>query len=77
MPFDQSPPADAAHEAEAPHEEASQPEQTNLLPVFAVLFLLIAGWATSVAVWGLPGLFIPALCAVPVMMLIVIRLAWG
>jgi hypothetical protein len=34
--------------------------------LWALICVIIAGWAASVASFGLPGLYIPAVCAVPV-----------
>jgi len=47
------------------------------LRVHLAIALLIAGWAGSVALFGLPGLFLPALAAVPVIFIIIVGLTWG
>jgi hypothetical protein len=41
-----------------------------------VLFALI-GWGLSIATWGIPGLYIPALAMVPVMMGILLLISRG
>jgi len=41
-----------------------------------VLFALI-GWGLSVATWGIPGLYIPALAMVPVMMGLLVLISRG
>ncbi len=47
------------------------------LRVHLAIVLLITGWAGSVALFGLPGLFLPALAAVPVIFIIIVGLTWG
>lgn len=41
-----------------------------------VLFALI-GWGLSVATWGIPGLYIPALAMVPVLMGLLVLISRG
>jgi fatty acid desaturase len=41
-----------------------------------VLFAVI-GWGLSIATWGVPGLYIPALAIVPVMMGILLLISRG
>jgi len=57
----------------APRATTPQPEtDAETIAVLRVLLsvaVFVAGWATSVALWGIPGLYIPALALVPV--------AWG
>ncbi len=47
------------------------------VPYFIGVALLLAGWAASVAAFGLPGLFVPALIAVPIIFLALIAISWG
>ncbi len=58
-------PADTSTEA-AEHDQTKPTEakQTNAI-LIAVLLVLIA-WGVAVAIWGLPGLYIPAIGLVPV-----------
>ncbi len=57
----------------APQAETDAETVTSLRILLSVA-VFVAGWATSVALWGIPGLYIPALALVPVawVMLIVI-----
>lgn len=41
-----------------------------------VLFAMI-GWGLSIATWGIPGLYIPALAMVPVLMGILLLISRG
>ncbi|MEQ9259557.1 MAG: hypothetical protein RIG84_10690 [Roseovarius sp.] len=77
MPFDQQ--TAITHTSEtAPAAAVAEPAtEPRLWPVYAVLLLVVGLWAASVVTWGIPGLFIPALLAVPCMMVVLIRLAWG
>lgn len=34
--------------------------------IMVAVLVLLAGWGASVAIWGLPGLYLPALALVPV-----------
>ena len=51
-------------------------ETATFLRILLSVAVFVAGWATSVALWGIPGLYIPALALVPVawvMLLIISR----
>lgn len=39
--------------------------------------LFLAGWACSVALWGIPGLYIPALMLVPVIWVLLLLISRG
>ncbi|MBE0452426.1 hypothetical protein [Roseovarius autotrophicus] len=41
-------------------------EAATVLRILLSVAVFVAGWATSVAIWGIPGLYIPALALVPV-----------
>ena len=41
-----------------------------------VLFVLI-GWGMSIATWGVPGLYIPAVALVPVMFVLLVWISRG
>ncbi|MET4101236.1 hypothetical protein ABIE58_000653 [Roseovarius sp. MBR-78] len=50
----------------APSDAPVEGERATVLRIFLSLAVFVAGWATSVAIWGIPGLYIPALALVPV-----------
>jgi hypothetical protein len=56
--------------------QATEKEPT-LWPVYLGVALLVSAWVGSIVTFGLPGLFLPPLMMVPVVVLILIRLAWG
>ena len=74
MPFEANI-EEALAEGELSTEAAEK--EPRLWPVYLGVALLVAAWAGSIASFGLPGLFIPPLMMVPVVVLILIRLAWG
>ena len=41
------------------------------------LFLVVALWALSGLTFGIPGIVIPALAAVPVMFVVLLVITWG
>lgn len=45
--------------------------------ILLVVLLALLGWAASVAIWGLPGLYIPALAMVPVIWVVLILISRG
>ena len=51
--------------------------EPNLAPVYAALALFVLAMVASVAFFGLPGLYVPAVFFVPVMMSILIRITLG
>lgn len=51
--------------------------EPNLAPVYAALVLFVSAMVASVAFFGLPGLYVPAVFFVPVMMIILIRITLG
>ena len=71
MPFDQQ-----GYAGPETQDTATQTEP-KLWPVYAGLFLLVAAWATSVMIWGIPGLYMPAVLAVPIIMAALVRLVLG
>jgi hypothetical protein len=44
---------------------------------FVAIAVIAVGWAASVALFGLIGLIMPALAAVPVVFLLLLALSWG
>lgn len=39
--------------------------------------IFLAGWVSSVALWGIPGLYIPALALVPVIWVLLLMISRG
>lgn len=71
MPFDQS-----TYE----HDLAVSPTTEDKVTerwMFAFAALLVGLWGTSFAVFGIPGLYMPAVFLVPCVMLMLIRLTRG
>lgn len=68
---------DVSTDLQAPSTADDTHENPDLRPVFLSLAILIAMLVVSVANFGLPGLYLPALAFVPVMYLILVRIAWG
>lgn len=66
--------AEAAAETRPPTEKAERRQVAAILGGVAVL---VALWAAAVAVFGLAGLILPAVAAVPVIFLGLILLTWG
>ncbi len=64
--------ADHAH----PTTDASSENRRDARILLTVLVAL-ALWGVSIAIWGVPGLYIPALCLVPVMYVILILISRG
>ncbi len=65
--------------ARAAHVDIS-PDATEgrlLKRIFLGIFLFLAGWGGSVVMWGIPGLYLPALALVPVMYIILILISRG
>lgn len=46
-------------------------------PILLSVAVFVAGWATSVAIWGIPGLYIPALALVPVIWVMLLMISRG
>jgi len=59
--------------------ESATPTNENQLAAKILLTVLFAvvGWGLSIATWGVPGLYIPALAMVPVMMGILLLISRG
>jgi sterol desaturase/sphingolipid hydroxylase (fatty acid hydroxylase superfamily) len=66
---------DAATDAHDAHHDEVNP--TTVKAIFAVLAALLVAWGTAIYAYGVPGLYIPALCFVPVMYAILITIAKG
>ncbi len=52
-------------------------ERATVLRIFLSLAVFVAGWATSVVLWGIPGLYIPALALVPVIWVVLLLISRG
>lgn len=66
-------------EAEPTEAETRKPidKAIGLLPIYAALGLFLAAMVASVAFFGLPGLYLPAVALVPVMFVLLIRITLG
>jgi hypothetical protein len=63
-----------AHDLPQAHDDA---DAAAVGPILLSLAVFIAGWAVSVALWGIPGLYIPALALVPVMWVVLLIISRG
>jgi hypothetical protein len=59
-------PTMTATETHATPQAETDAETATVLRILLSVTVFVAGWATSVALWGIPGLYIPALALVPV-----------
>jgi len=57
--------------------ETRDADTLTALRILLTVAVLVAGWATSVALWGIPGLYIPALALVPVAWVTLIVISRG
>ena len=60
--------------ADTHHDEVSP---ATIKAIFAVLAAVVVAWGSAIFAYGVPGLYIPALCFVPVMYLLLIIIAKG
>ena len=67
---------DTQPHAETPSESRGS-DALTALRILLTVAVLVAGWATSVALWGIPGLYIPALALVPVAWVTLIVISRG
>ncbi|MCP4817604.1 MAG: hypothetical protein GY883_00330 [Shimia sp.] len=49
----------------------------TLITIYAVLLLAVVLWGGAIALFGIPGLYIPAVAAVPVIYLLLIIVSRG
>jgi hypothetical protein len=56
---------------------ARDPDEAAVAPILLTVLVLLAGWGTSVALWGIPGLYIPALATVPVIWTVLVLISRG
>lgn len=67
-----------SHDAlENDHHDDEIITSRGLAMIYATLALVVALWALSVVTWGVPGLYMPAVCAVPVIYGLLIVIAKG
>lgn len=55
----------------------AESETATALKILLSVAVFVAGWATSVAIWGIPGLYIPALALVPVIWVALLIISRG
>ncbi|WP_317057609.1 hypothetical protein [Roseovarius rhodophyticola] len=69
----------ATDTSQLPHTQRrpERSEATEVAMTILTVAVLVAAWATAVVIWGLPGLYIPAVAMVPVMFAALIYIAWG
>ena len=60
--------------ADAHHDETSP---ATIKAIFAVLAAVVVAWGSAIFAYGVPGLYIPALCFVPVMYALLIVISKG
>lgn len=56
---------------------SNRPDNTVAIWLIAAVVVFLALWATSVALFGIPGLYIPALALVPVIWTVLIIISRG
>ncbi len=71
MPFDQQ-----GYATKAETQITTAEEQASW-PYYLIAALIVAGRASSVALFGIPGLYIPAVLAVPVIFATLVRITLG
>ena len=56
---------------------AADPQDTSLARILLSVVVLLAAWGASVATWGIPGLYLPALAMVPVIWVLLLIISRG
>ncbi len=59
------------------HSACDAGEGRLVAKILVTVLFAVIGWALSVATWGIPGLYIPAVAMVPVMMGILLLISRG
>ncbi|MRU16590.1 hypothetical protein FDP25_14200 [Roseovarius sp. A21] len=59
------------------HAASTTGEGRLAAKILVTVLLAMIGWGLSIATWGIPGLYIPALAMVPVMMGILLLISRG
>lgn len=58
-------------------DDEKKTEAKLALRILLVVLIAVAGWGGSIAIWGMPGLYIPALIMVPVLMGLLVWISRG
>lgn len=66
----------AASDHNAP-TKSHDTDEAAVGPILLSVAVFLAGWATSIVLWGIPGLYIPALALVPVIWVLLILISRG
>lgn len=45
--------------------------------ILLVVLVALVVWGVSIALWGVPGLYIPALCMVPIVWVLLVMISRG
>ena len=59
------------------HHGSNQPSNKTAILLLVAVAIFLALWATSVVLFGVPGLYIPALALVPVVWTVLIIISRG
>ncbi|SFL60412.1 hypothetical protein [Shimia aestuarii] len=60
---------------EAAHDEVIS--AAGLKAIYAVLLAVVAAWGSAIYAYGIPGLYMPAVAAVPVIWIILLVISRG
>lgn len=52
-------------------------ERRNTRVILAITFIALVTWGLAIAKWGLPALFLPAVCLVPILMFLLVLISRG
>lgn len=69
-------PADSL-ETDHAHDTGSKSEDARAAKIMVAILLLLVAWGMAIFVWGVPGLYIPAVALVPVIWIALITMAAG
>ncbi|RKT34869.1 hypothetical protein BXY70_0894 [Roseovarius halotolerans] len=64
---------DASHSTST-HDERD-PDDALFGPILLSVLVVLAAWGASIVLWGIPGLYIPAVAAVPVIWVAILMVA--
>jgi len=56
---------------------AADTQDTSVARILLSVVVLLAAWGASVATWGIPGLYLPALAMVPVIWVLLLIISRG
>ncbi len=57
--------------------DCGDPDAAVVGPILLSIAIVLAGWGISVALWGIPGLYIPALGLVPGIWVLLLMISRG